>query len=99
MSSYSDGMINVFDLCPTPSSQGVDRCRGASQLGHHSLPVSYNELLPAIPLWERYTNNALNRNFIMVPDSSDSIFANFGGGADNWMTTLILTGVTAPADM
>jgi peptide/nickel transport system substrate-binding protein len=93
---YSGGMVNVFDLS-NQSSQGVDKAAQADLVTQ--LAVSYNELLPAIPLWERYTNNALNRNFIMVPDSGDSIFANFGGGADNWMTTLILTGVTAPADM
>ena len=93
---YSGGMINVFDLS-NQSSQGVDR--GAQAELVTQLAVSYNELLPAIPLWERYTNNSLNRNFISVPDSSDPIFANFGGGADNWMTYLILTGVTAPAEM
>ncbi|MCY3779916.1 MAG: ABC transporter substrate-binding protein [Chloroflexi bacterium] len=93
---YSGGMVNVFDLS-NQSSQGVDKSAQAELVTQ--LAVSYNELLPAIPLWERYTNNALNRNFIMVPDSSDSVFANFGGGADNWMTTLILTGVTAPTDM
>ncbi len=94
--SYSGGMINVFDVS-NASSQGTDAMEQASLVSQ--LAISYNELLPAIPLWERYTNNALNRNFIMVPDSSDSVFANFGGGADNWMTYLILTGVTAPADM
>lgn len=94
--SYSGGMINVFDVS-NASSQGTDAMEQASLVSQ--LAISYNELLPAIPLWERYTNNALNRNFISVPDSSDSVFANFGGGADNWMTYLILTGVTAPADM
>ncbi|MCY3833648.1 MAG: ABC transporter substrate-binding protein [Chloroflexi bacterium] len=93
---FSGGMVNVFDLS-NQSSQGVDK--GAQAALVTQLALSYNEVLPAIPLWERYTNNALNRSFVSVPDSSDSIFANFGGGADNWMTTLILTGVTAPADM
>lgn len=93
---YSGGMVNVFDLS-NQSSQGVDKSAQAELVTQ--LAVSYNELLPAIPLWERYTNNALNRNHISVPDSGDSIYANFGGGADNWMTTLILTGVTAPAGM
>ncbi len=93
---YSGGMINVFDVS-NQSSQGVDKSAQAKLVTQ--LAVSYNELLPAIPLWERYTNNALNRNHISVPDSGDSIYANFGGGADNWMTTLILTGVTAPAGM
>ena len=94
--SYSGGMINVFDLS-NQSSQGVDRGSQAELVTQ--LAISYNELLPAIPLWERYTNNSLNRNFISVPDASDPIFSNFGGGADNWMTYLILTGVTAPAEM
>lgn len=94
--SYSGGDINVFDIS-NASSQGVDRSSQAELVAQ--LAMSYNELLPAIPLWERYTNNSLNRNFIMVPDASDPVFANFGGGADNWMTYLILTGVAAPADM
>ncbi len=94
--SYSGGDVNVFDLS-NASSQGVDREAQAELVTQ--LAVSYNELLPAIPLWERYTNNSLNRNFISVPDASDPVFANFGGGADNWMTYLILTGVAAPADM
>ena len=94
--SYSGGDINAFEVS-NQSSQGVDAAAQAALVTE--LAVSYNELLPAIPLWERYTNNSLNRNFISVPDSSDPIFANFGGGADNWMTYLILTGVAAPADM
>lgn len=94
--SYRGGDINVFDLSHA-SSQGVDRAAQAELVSQ--LAVSYNELLPAIPLWERYTNDSLNRSFISVPDASDPIFANFGGGADNWMTYLILTGGVAPADM
>lgn len=93
---FSGGMANVLDLS-NQSSQGVDKSAQAELVTQ--LALSYNELLPAIPLWERYTNNALNRNFISVPDAGDSIYANFGGGADNWMTTLILSGVTSPADM
>ena len=93
---YSGGMVNVFDLS-NQSSQGIDKAAQAELVTQ--LAISYNELLPAIPLWERYTNNALNRNFISVPDVSDPIFANFGGGADNWMTYLILSGITAPAEM
>ena len=93
---YSGGMVNVFDLS-NQSSQGVDKATQAELVTQ--LAMSYNEVLPAIPLWERYTNNALNRSFISVPDVSDPIFANFGGGADNWMTYLILNGITAPAEM
>ncbi|MCA9883784.1 MAG: hypothetical protein KC546_06085 [Anaerolineae bacterium] len=92
--SYSGGEINVFDVS-NESAQGVDHDVQAALVTE--LAVSYNELLPAIPLWERYTNNALNRNFLSLPDVSDPTFANFGGGADNWMTYFILTGQVAPA--
>ena len=94
--SYSGGDVNLFDLA-TQSSQGIDIAAQAELVTQ--LAVSYNELLPAIPLWERYTNNALNRNFISVPEVDDPIFANFGGGADNWMTYFILKGIAAPAGM
>jgi peptide/nickel transport system substrate-binding protein len=92
--TYSGGEVNLFDLA-NQSSQGVDHDAQAELVTQ--LAVSYNELLPAIPLWERYTNNALNRNYISIPEVDDPIFANFGGGADNWMTYFILTGIAAPA--
>lgn len=92
--TYSAGEINVFDVA-TMSSEGIDHDAQAALVSE--LAVSYNELLPAIPLWERYTNNALNRQYLEVPAIDDPIFANFGGGADNWMTYLILTGRVAPA--
>ncbi|MAU09597.1 MAG: ABC transporter substrate-binding protein [Anaerolineaceae bacterium] len=92
--TYSGGDLNVFEVA-NESAQGVDRDAQAELVTE--LAVSYNELLPAIPLWERYTNNALNRNYLSLPEDSDPIYANFGGGADNWMTYLILTGQVAPA--
>lgn len=92
--TYSGGDLNVFEVA-NESAQGVDRDAQAELVTE--LAVSYNELLPAIPLWERYTNNALNRNYLSLPEDSDPIFANFGGGADNWMTYLVLTGQVAPA--
>ncbi|MBZ0294282.1 MAG: ABC transporter substrate-binding protein [Anaerolineae bacterium] len=94
--TYSGGDINVFDVA-NASAQGVDQAAQSELVTE--LAESYNELLPAIPLWERYTNNALNRNFLTLPDDSDPIFANFGGGADNWMTYLILKGEVSPAGM
>lgn len=92
--TYSGGEINVFDVS-NASAQGVDQAAQAELVTE--LAASYNELLPAIPLWERYTNNALNRNFLSLPDSSEPIFANFGGGTDNWMAYFILTGQVSPA--
>jgi peptide/nickel transport system substrate-binding protein len=87
--TFSGGQFDVFDAS-NRSAQGVDRAQQAALVAQ--LARSFNELLPAVPLWERYTNNALNRRFIQVPDAKDPVFANFGGGTDNWMSYLILTG-------
>ncbi len=92
--TYSGGQLNVFDAS-NASAEGVNRQAQAKLVAQ--LALSYNELLPAIPLWERYTNNALNRKFLQVPSEDNPIYANFGGGTDNWMSYLILTGGVAPA--
>ena len=76
----------------TPASR-QRRCRF---LYCEQLAVSYNELLPAIPLWERYTNNALNRKFIDAPPFDDPIYVN-DTTLDAWMPYLIITGGVAPA--
>lgn len=91
--TYSGGEVNLLELT-NASGEGTDRAAQTELV--NQLAISYNELLPAIPLWERYTNNALNRGFVDVPASDDAIFANFGGGTDNWMSYLILTGRVAP---
>jgi peptide/nickel transport system substrate-binding protein len=90
--TYSGGELNVFDAS-TASLQGVDT--EAQQDIIEQLAVSYNELLPAIPLWERYGNNPLNRQFLEAPGADDSIYIN--AGVDHFMTYLILTGGIGPA--
>lgn len=92
--SYSGGEINLLDLT-NQSGEGVDRDAQAELVGQ--LALSYNELLPAIPLWERYTNNSLNTKFLSVPDFDDPLYANFGGGTEGWMIHFILRGLVAPA--
>ncbi|NDJ62065.1 MAG: hypothetical protein GYB67_13120 [Chloroflexi bacterium] len=90
--TFSGGEINVFDAA-VESGQGTDLA--AQQALVTDLVVSFNEVLPAIPLWERYGNNPLNRNFVDGPAGDDPIFLN--GGVDHFMTYLILTGGIGPA--
>ncbi len=91
--TYSGGDVNVYDLA-IQSGQGTDTAAQAALV--EQLAVSYNELLPAIPLWERYTNNAMNRKFIDAPAFDDPIYIN-DTTADFWMTYAIITGLVGPA--
>ncbi|MDQ7027312.1 MAG: ABC transporter substrate-binding protein [Anaerolineae bacterium] len=93
--SYSGGDVNLLDLA-NASGRGTDREAQAEIVAQ--LATSFNELLPVVPLWERYTNNALNQNMLSVPSLDDPIYANFGGGTDGWMVYLILTGQVGPAN-
>lgn len=91
--TYSGGEVNVYDLA-IQSGQGTDAATQAALV--EQLALSYNELLPAIPLWERYTNNALNRKYIDAPAFDDPIYIN-DTTADFWMTYAIITGLVGPA--
>ncbi|MEP7290225.1 MAG: ABC transporter substrate-binding protein [Chloroflexota bacterium] len=90
--TYSGGEINGFDMA-TQAGQGLDV--DAQKEIVTALALSYNELLPAIPLWERYGNNPLNREFLDAPASDDPIYQN--AGTDAFMPYLILTGKIGPA--
>lgn len=90
--TYSGGTINVFDVA-IQSGEGLDV--DAQKALVEQLALSYNELLPAIPLWERYGNNPLNREFVDAPASDDPIYNN--AGADHFMPYLIMTGRIKPA--
>jgi peptide/nickel transport system substrate-binding protein len=91
--TYSGGTINVRDVA-LASGQGVDTEAQAALV--EQLAISYNELLPAVPLWERYTNNALNRKYLDAPAFTDPIYIN-DTTADAWMPYLIITGGIGPA--
>lgn len=92
--TYSGGDVNIRELIDA-SGAGTDKDAQAEVVGQ--LALLYNELLPVVPLWERYTNNALNQNYLSVPSLDDPIYSNFGGGTDAWMVYFILTGQVAPA--
>ncbi len=90
--TYSGGELNVYDAS-IASGEGLDL--EAQQALVDQLAVSFNELLPVIPLWERYGNNPLNREFLDAPAGDDPIYTN--SGADHFMPYLIMTGGVAPA--
>jgi peptide/nickel transport system substrate-binding protein len=90
--TYSGGTLNVYDVS-VQSGEGLDV--DAQKALVEQLAVSYNELLPAIPLWERYGNNPLNREFVTAPAGDDPIYNN--AGADHFMPYLIMTGGIGPA--
>ena len=91
--TYSGGDVDVRELA-IQSGQGTDTEAQAELVDQ--LAVSFNELLPAIPLWERFTNNALNRNYLDAPSFDDPIYIN-DTTPDFWMTYAIMTGILGPA--
>jgi peptide/nickel transport system substrate-binding protein len=91
--TYSGGTINVRDVA-IQSGKGIDV--EAQKALVEQLAVSFNEILPIIPLWERYTNNALNRKYLDAPSFDDPIYLN-DTTSDSWMPYLIITGGIGPA--
>jgi peptide/nickel transport system substrate-binding protein len=64
----------------------------------NQLALAYNELLPQIPLWERYGNNPVpDVRVTGWPADGDPVFLN-GPGADPFTVVLLLSGVLVPAD-
>ena len=56
------------------------------------LALAYNDLLPNIPLWERYGNNPVNekKRVAAWPADSDSVYKN--GGGDSFVSIMIMNG-------
>ena len=92
--TYSGGKVNLLNLA-LASARGLDKAKQREQA--NKLAQSYNELLPAIPLWERYGNNPLNRKFVDAPSDDDPIYQNGTSVPDPFMTYLLLTGGIGPA--
>lgn len=92
--TYSGGDVDLLELT-LASSRGLDEAKQREQAGQ--LAKSFNELLPTIPLWERYGNNPLNREFVDAPPSDDPIYQNGTAVPDPFMTYLLLTGGVGPA--
>ena len=63
----------------------------------NQLALAYNELLPQIPLWERYGNNPASQVRVAGwPADGDPIYNN-GPYGDPFVTYLLLTGTLYPA--
>jgi peptide/nickel transport system substrate-binding protein len=95
--TYSGGTLDVLDAA-NKAGEGLDV--EAQRAIVEQLAVSYNELLPAIPLWERYGNNPLNRDALDAPASDDPNTQNpWGNAEDGFIPYWILTGKIGPAGM
>lgn len=94
--TYSGGTFNVRDASYA-SIEGMDRDAQAALVTQ--LAVSFNELLPAVPLWERYGNNPLNRDFVNAPAADDPAYNNPWSGVDGFIPYYILNGILTPAGM
>jgi len=91
--TYTGGSLDVLDAT-NKSLQGLDQ--DAQKALVDQLAQSFNELLPVIPVWERYANNPLNRKHLDAPASDDAIYQNPWSGTDAFMPYLIMSGKVSP---
>lgn len=91
--TYSGGSVNLLNLT-IESSKGTDSAKINAAVTE--LAKAFNEILPIVPLWERYGNNPINRNFLAAPEAADGVYIN--AGVDHFMPYLILTGKITPAN-
>lgn len=90
--TYSGGTIKLREVA-LQSGEGLDEAKQKALIAQ--LAQSFNELLPCVPLWERYGNNPLNRKFLDAPAGDDPVYKN--AGVDHFIPYLILTGKIGPA--
>jgi peptide/nickel transport system substrate-binding protein len=78
------------------SALGGDQAAQAEII--NDLALAYNEILPQIPLWERYGNNPVpNIRVTGWPEDSDPVYLN-GPGADPFTIVLLMTGTLQPVE-
>lgn len=92
--TWSGGEID-FDQALIDSGKGLDIEKQKQVIG--KIALAFNELLPAIQVFERYSNSPVLENIHATgwPADNDPIMTNAGG--DNFVTLYILTGKLAPA--
>ncbi len=84
-----------LEAMTTTSASGSDEAAQAAII--NELAIAYNELLPQIPLWERYGNNPASQVRVAGwPADGDPIYNN-GPYGDPFVTYLLMTGVLHPA--
>ena len=91
-----DGTTTDLNALITKTAEGTDE---AAQKGPVSqLALAYNQLLPTVPLWERYGNNASleGTRVANFPPDSDPIWKN-PVYADNSVVIMLLDGRLKPA--
>ena len=95
VSTESVGDVDLWALVKA-SGSGGDAAAQVETLD--TIAQAYNELLPQIPLWERYGNNPVPSRFAAgwLPEG-DPIYIN-SPYADSFVTIQILTGQLHGAD-
>jgi peptide/nickel transport system substrate-binding protein len=92
-----DTSMGELDLEAMTTASGSGGDEAAQTDIVNQLALAYNELLPQIPLWERYGNNPAPQVRVQGwPPDGDPIYNN-GPYGDPFVTYLILTGVLEPA--
>jgi len=83
------GSVDLDDLV-NKTADGFDTAKQKDPVTQ--LALAYNDLLPNIPLWERYGNNPVNEKKRVTgwPADSDKVFTN--GGGDSFTSVLIMNG-------
>ena len=95
VSTDSVGDVDLWALVKEAGSGGDAEMQIAAL---DKIAMAYNELLPQIPLWERYGNNPVPSRFASgwLPEG-DSIYVN-SPYADSFVVIQILTGQLGPAE-
>lgn len=95
VSTESVGDVDLWALTKEAGSGGDAEAQIAAL---DTIALAYNELLPQIPLWERYGNNPVPSRFASgwLPED-DPIYVN-SPYADSFVVIQILTGQLGPAE-
>jgi peptide/nickel transport system substrate-binding protein len=90
-------IVGKVDLKEVVIAAGFGADTDALKKNTTTAALAFNELLPVVPLWERYGNNpALPSAVDGYPDDSDPIYFN-SPYADNFTTILTFQGKLKPA--
>ena len=89
--------LGELDLATLVDESGKGGDMAAQQDQVNTLALAYNELLPQIPLWERYGNNPAPQVRVSGwPADGDPIYNN-GPYGDPFVVVLLLNGTLKPA--
>jgi peptide/nickel transport system substrate-binding protein len=90
----ADGTQIDFQQLVVNSAQGLDEA--AQKKAVTTVAMAFNQLLPIVPLWERYGNNpALSTRITGWPPDGDPIYKN-SPYADSFTVMMIMNGTLKP---